>query len=106
MDKTTPFIFCIEGLSIGFDYGDTVDHANYRDSFPFTGTIKKVTTERHLLRQRPPSPPIVRAGRWETDDDGDSHTRPAAVLRSRGGSRIPRVRQRSAGNRDRGCAPE
>ena len=43
MDKTTPFMFCIEGLSIGYDYGDTVDHANYRDSFPFTGTIRKVT---------------------------------------------------------------
>ena len=43
MDKTTPFIFCIEGLSIGYDYGDTVDHENYRDAFHFTGTIKKVT---------------------------------------------------------------
>ena len=43
IDKTTPFIFCIEGLSIGYDYGDTVDHESYRDSFPFTGTVRKVT---------------------------------------------------------------
>jgi hypothetical protein len=43
MDVTVPFIFCIEGISIGYDYGDAVDHENYRDSFPFTGTIKKVT---------------------------------------------------------------
>jgi arylsulfatase len=43
IDKTTPFIFCIEGLSVGYDYGDTVDHDSYRDAFPFTGTITKVT---------------------------------------------------------------
>jgi hypothetical protein len=33
----------VEGLSVGYDYGDTVDHENYTDSFPFTGTVKKVT---------------------------------------------------------------
>ncbi len=43
MDKTTPYIFCIEGVSIGYDYGDAVDHENYHDSFPFAGTITKVT---------------------------------------------------------------
>ena len=43
IDRTTPFIFCIEGLSVGFDYGDTVDHESYRDAFPFTGTTTKVT---------------------------------------------------------------
>ena len=43
MDKTTPFIFCIEGVSVGYDYGDAVDHDHYKDSFPFTGTVKKVT---------------------------------------------------------------
>jgi arylsulfatase len=43
MDVTVPYIFCIEGLSVGYDYGDTVDHASYRDAFPFTGTVKKVT---------------------------------------------------------------
>ena len=43
MDRTTPFVFCIEGISVGYDYGDTVDHDSYRDAFPFTGTVKKVT---------------------------------------------------------------
>ena len=43
MDVTVPFIFCIEGLSVGYDYGDVVDRENYKDSFPFTGTVKKVT---------------------------------------------------------------
>ena len=43
MDKTTPYIFCIEGVSVGYDYGDAVDHKNYRGSFHFTGTVKKVT---------------------------------------------------------------
>ena len=43
MDVTVPFIFCIEGISVGYDYGDTVDHDSYRDAFHFTGTVKKVT---------------------------------------------------------------
>jgi len=43
MDVTVPFIFCIEGVSVGYDYGDTVDHDSYTYSFPFTGTVKKVT---------------------------------------------------------------
>jgi hypothetical protein len=43
MDVTVPYIFCIEGLSVGYDYGDTVDHDHYLDAFPFTGTVKKVT---------------------------------------------------------------
>jgi hypothetical protein len=37
------FDFCIEGLSVGYDYGDTVDNENYTDAYPFTGTVKKVT---------------------------------------------------------------
>ena len=24
------------------DYGDSVDHANYKPTFPFTGTVKEV----------------------------------------------------------------
>jgi hypothetical protein len=43
MDRTVPFFFCIEGISVGYDYGDTVDHDSYRDAFPFAGTVKKVT---------------------------------------------------------------
>jgi arylsulfatase len=43
MDVTVPFFFGIEGLSVGYDYGDVVDRENYTDSFPFTGTVKKVT---------------------------------------------------------------
>jgi arylsulfatase len=43
MDVTVPFLFCIEGLSVSHDYGDSVDHANYQPPFPFTGTIEKVT---------------------------------------------------------------
>ena len=43
MDVTVPFIFSIEGLSVGSDYGDSVDHDNYRTTFDFTGEIKQVT---------------------------------------------------------------
>jgi arylsulfatase len=43
MDVTVPYIFSIEGISVGYDYGDSVDHANYKPTFPFTGTVKKVT---------------------------------------------------------------
>jgi arylsulfatase len=43
MDVTVPFIFSIEGISIGHDYGDSVDHDNYKPTFPFTGTVKQVT---------------------------------------------------------------
>jgi arylsulfatase len=43
MDVTVPFIFSIEGISIGHDYGDSVDHDNYMPTFPFTGTVKQVT---------------------------------------------------------------
>jgi arylsulfatase len=43
MDKTTPYIFCIEGVSVGYDYGSSVDQENYMDAFRFTGTVKKVT---------------------------------------------------------------
>jgi arylsulfatase len=45
MDVTVPFIFSIEGLSVGHDYGDSVDHANYQPTFPFTGSIEKVTLD-------------------------------------------------------------
>jgi arylsulfatase len=43
MDVTVPILFSIEGISVGKDYGDSVDHANYKPTFPFTGTIKQVT---------------------------------------------------------------
>jgi arylsulfatase len=43
MDLTVPFLFSIEGLSIGQDYGDSVDHKNYGPPFPFTGSVKTVT---------------------------------------------------------------
>ena len=42
MDVTVPFIFSIEGISVGHDYGDSVDHANYQPTYPFTGTVKSV----------------------------------------------------------------
>jgi hypothetical protein len=28
---------------VGHDYGDGVDHANYKLTFPFTGTVERVT---------------------------------------------------------------
>jgi hypothetical protein len=43
MDVTVPFLFSIEGLSVSHDYGDSVDHQNYKPPFPFTGTLEKVT---------------------------------------------------------------
>jgi arylsulfatase len=43
MDVTVPYLFSIEGISIGHDYGDSVDHANYKPTFPFTGMVKGVT---------------------------------------------------------------
>ena len=43
MEFTVPYIFSIEGVSVGHDYGDSVDHANYKPTFPFTGTVEKVT---------------------------------------------------------------
>ena len=42
MDVTVPFIFSIEGISIGHDYGDSVDHENYKPTYPFTGTVRRV----------------------------------------------------------------
>jgi len=42
MDITVPFIFSIEGISVGHDYGDSVDHENYKPTYPFTGTVKRV----------------------------------------------------------------
>jgi hypothetical protein len=45
MDVTVPFLFSIEGLSVGQDYGDSVDHANYKPPFPFTGNLDKVTID-------------------------------------------------------------
>jgi len=42
MDVTVPFLFSIEGISVGHDYGDSVDHENYMPTFPFTGTVKEV----------------------------------------------------------------
>ena len=43
MDVTVPFIFSIEGVSVAHDYGDSVDHANYKPTYPFTGTVKRVS---------------------------------------------------------------
>ena len=43
MDVTVPFLFSAEGLSVGSDYGDSVDHENYRTTFDFSGTVKQVT---------------------------------------------------------------
>lgn len=45
VDATVPFLFSIEGISIGHDYGDSVDHADYKPTFPFTGTVKQVTID-------------------------------------------------------------
>ena len=42
MDPTVPFLFSVEGLSVGSDCGDSVDHDNYRTTFPFSGTISQV----------------------------------------------------------------
>jgi arylsulfatase len=42
MDVTVPLLFSIEGLSVGHDYGDSVDHEDYRPTFPFTGSVKQV----------------------------------------------------------------
>ena len=42
MDVTVPLLFCIEGLSIGHDYGDTVDGDNYQPPNKFSGTVKQV----------------------------------------------------------------
>ena len=43
MDLTVPYLFSIEGISIGHDYGDSVDHDNYKPPFRFGGTVKQVT---------------------------------------------------------------
>jgi arylsulfatase len=42
IDLTVPLIFSAEGLSCGWDYGDSVDHEGYKPPFQFTGTIKGV----------------------------------------------------------------
>jgi arylsulfatase len=43
IDVTVPLIFSVEGLSCGWDYGDSVDHEGYIPPFRFTGTVKRVT---------------------------------------------------------------
>jgi len=43
MAEQVPFLYSIEGLSVSHDYGDSVDHQNYKPPFPFTGTVKTVT---------------------------------------------------------------
>lgn len=43
MDVTVPIIFSAEGISVGSDYGDSVDHEGYKPPFTFTGTVKRVT---------------------------------------------------------------
>ena len=42
MDVTVPILFSAEGLTIGSDYGDTVDSEGYRPPFKFTGTVNSV----------------------------------------------------------------
>jgi len=42
MDVTVPVIFSAEGLSCGWDYGDSVDGDSYGPPFTFTGTINQV----------------------------------------------------------------
>jgi arylsulfatase len=42
MDVTVPLLFSAEGMSIGYDYGDSVDHENYGPPFRFTGTVNSV----------------------------------------------------------------
>jgi arylsulfatase len=41
---TVPITFGIEGLSCGYDFGETVSH-EYRGSFAFTGKIHQVTVD-------------------------------------------------------------
>lgn len=41
---TTPILFCIEGLSCGYDFGEAVTE-RYRAPFTFTGTIHSVTVD-------------------------------------------------------------
>lgn len=43
-DMTVPLIFGIEGLSCGYDFGETVTH-DYRAPYRFTGTIHRVTVD-------------------------------------------------------------
>jgi arylsulfatase len=43
MDVTVPLIFSAEGISVGRDYGDSVDHEAYKPPFRFTGTVKRVS---------------------------------------------------------------
>jgi len=43
-DVTVPLIFGIEGLSCGYDFGETVSH-DYHAPFAFTGTIHDVTMD-------------------------------------------------------------
>ena len=43
MDVTVPNLFSAEGLTIGREYGDTVDRESYDPPFMFTGTVKSVT---------------------------------------------------------------
>ncbi len=42
MDVTVPLLFSAEGMSIGYDYGDSVDHESYKPPYRFGGTIKSV----------------------------------------------------------------
>jgi len=42
MDVTVPVLFSAEGLTCGWDYGDSVDTRSYQPPFAFTGTINQV----------------------------------------------------------------
>ena len=71
----------IEGLSVGHDYGDSVDHANYEPPFPFTGHreeghVRPVWRRDQGRRSRDPQghvPPVDRPAR---DQGGDRLFRP------------------------------
>ena len=45
MDVTVPLVFSAEGLTCGWDYGDSVDQETYKPPFRFTGTVKRVAVD-------------------------------------------------------------
>ena len=45
MPHTVPILFGTEGLTCGYDGGDRVAPEEYKDAFPFSGTITRVTLD-------------------------------------------------------------
>lgn len=45
MPHTVPIIFATEGMTCGYDGGDSVAPEEYNTAFPFTGTIARVTLD-------------------------------------------------------------